>query len=133
MSSRNKVGEGLPHIVDLIKNREIALVLNTPYGKKERKDDSSIRAAAVHANVPCITTSPASRPSSARSPPCTATRSSCAASRATTNAWAPRRSGRQASGYSSSRTAGASETCGLNRDDHGVRPLAAGAPRLDRP
>src|SRR5262245_9415555 len=56
MSSRNKVGEGLPHIVDLIKNREIALVLNTPYGKKERKDDSSIRAAAVHANVPCITT-----------------------------------------------------------------------------
>jgi len=31
-------------------------VLNTPYGKKERKDDSSIRAAAVHANVPCITT-----------------------------------------------------------------------------
>jgi carbamoyl-phosphate synthase large subunit len=52
----NKVGEGRPHIVDLIKNREIALVLNTPYGKKERKDDSSIRAAAVHAHVPCITT-----------------------------------------------------------------------------
>ncbi len=52
----NKVGEGRPHIVDLIKNREIALILNTPYGKKERKDDSSIRAAAVHANVPCITT-----------------------------------------------------------------------------
>ena len=52
----NKVGEGRPHIVDLIKNREIAMVLNTPYGKKERKDDSSIRAAAVHANVPCITT-----------------------------------------------------------------------------
>src|SRR6185503_13924303 len=52
----NKVGEGRPHIVDLIKNREIALVLNTPYGKRERKDDSSIRAAAVHANVPCITT-----------------------------------------------------------------------------
>jgi carbamoyl-phosphate synthase large subunit len=52
----NKVGEGRPHIVDLIKNREIALVLNTPYGKKERKDDSAIRAAAVHAHVPCITT-----------------------------------------------------------------------------
>jgi len=30
----NKVGEIRPHIVDLIKNREIALVLNTPYGKK---------------------------------------------------------------------------------------------------
>ncbi|MEQ1891678.1 MAG: carbamoyl-phosphate synthase large subunit, partial [Planctomycetota bacterium] len=52
----NKVGEGRPHIVDLIKNREIALVLNTPYGKKERKDDSQIRAAAVQAHVPCITT-----------------------------------------------------------------------------
>jgi len=52
----NKVDEGRPHIVDLIKNREIALVLNTPYGKKERKDDSSIRAAAVQTHVPCITT-----------------------------------------------------------------------------
>jgi carbamoyl-phosphate synthase large subunit len=52
----NKVGEGRPHIVDLIKNRDIALILNTPYGKRERKDDSSIRAAAVQAHVPCITT-----------------------------------------------------------------------------
>ena len=52
----NKVHEGRPHIVDLIKNRDIDLVLNTPYGKKERRDDSSIRAAAVQANVTCITT-----------------------------------------------------------------------------
>jgi carbamoyl-phosphate synthase large subunit len=52
----NKVHEGRPHIVDLIKNREIDLILNTPYGKQERKDDSSIRAAAVQANVTCITT-----------------------------------------------------------------------------
>jgi carbamoyl-phosphate synthase large subunit len=52
----NKVHEGRPHIVDMIKNREITLVLNTPYGKTERKDDSSIRAAAVQAGVPCITT-----------------------------------------------------------------------------
>ena len=54
----NKVHEGRPHIVDLIKNREIQLVLNTPYGKKERRDDSSIRAAAVNASVPCVTTLP---------------------------------------------------------------------------
>ena len=40
----------------MIKNREIALVLNTPYGKKERKDDSAIRAAAIQAHVACITT-----------------------------------------------------------------------------
>ncbi len=52
----NKVHEGRPHIVDMIKNREIALVLNTPYGKMERKDDSSIRAAAVQAGIPCMTT-----------------------------------------------------------------------------
>ncbi|MCZ6596383.1 MAG: carbamoyl-phosphate synthase large subunit [Planctomycetota bacterium] len=52
----NKVHEGRPHIVDMIKNREIALVLNTPYGKMERKDDSSIRAAAVEGGIPCMTT-----------------------------------------------------------------------------
>jgi len=52
----NKVHEGRPHIVDLIKNREIDLVLNTPQGKQERVDDSSIRAAALQAAVPCITT-----------------------------------------------------------------------------
>ena len=52
----NKVHEGRPHIVDLIKNREIDLILNTPVGKQERKDDSSIRAAAVQTGVTCITT-----------------------------------------------------------------------------
>ncbi|MAB79370.1 MAG: carbamoyl phosphate synthase large subunit [Planctomycetes bacterium] len=52
----DKVGEGRPNIVDLIKNREIALILNTPHGKKERRDDSEIRAAALEANVSCITT-----------------------------------------------------------------------------
>ena len=52
----NKVHEGRPHIVDMIKNRELKLVLNTPYGKQQRVDDSSIRAAAVIAGIPCITT-----------------------------------------------------------------------------
>ena len=52
----NKVHEGRPHVVDMIKNREIAMVLNTPYGKTERKDDSSIRAVATQAGLPCITT-----------------------------------------------------------------------------
>jgi len=52
----NKVHEGRPHVVDMIKNREIALVLNTPLGKQQRVDDSAIRAAAVTAGVPCITT-----------------------------------------------------------------------------
>jgi carbamoyl-phosphate synthase large subunit len=52
----DKVHEGRPHIVDMIKNREIDLILNTPYGKQQRVDDSAIRAAAVSAGVPCITT-----------------------------------------------------------------------------
>jgi len=52
----NKVQEGRPHIVDLIKNREIDLVLNTPYGSQQRRDDSRIRAVAIEARVPCATT-----------------------------------------------------------------------------
>jgi carbamoyl-phosphate synthase large subunit len=52
----NKVHEGRPHIVDMIKNREIALIFNTPLGKQQRVDDSAIRAAAVTAGLPCITT-----------------------------------------------------------------------------
>ncbi len=52
----NKVHEGRPHVVDMIKNREVSLVLNTPYGKQQRVDDSAIRAAAVTAGVSCITT-----------------------------------------------------------------------------
>jgi len=52
----NKVHEGRPHVVDMIKNREIDLVLNTPYGKQQRVDDSDIRAASVTHGVPCITT-----------------------------------------------------------------------------
>ena len=52
----NKVHESRPHIVDLIKNREIDLILNTPYGKQQRVDDSNIRSAAVSAGIPCITT-----------------------------------------------------------------------------
>ena len=52
----NKLQEGRPHIVDLIKNGEIDLILNTPYGKQQRYDDSYIRSTAVSAGIPCITT-----------------------------------------------------------------------------
>jgi len=57
----NKVNEGRPHIVDMLKNREIDLVLNTPYGKQEREDDTSIRTAAISNGIPCITTLPGIR------------------------------------------------------------------------
>ncbi len=52
----NKVHEGRPHIVDMIKNREIDMVLNTPAGRQQREDDSTIRAAAISAGIPVITT-----------------------------------------------------------------------------
>ncbi|MFT7670228.1 MAG: carbamoyl-phosphate synthase large subunit, partial [Planctomycetota bacterium] len=52
----NKVHEGRPHVVDIIKNHEIDMVLNTPYGKQQRVDDSNIRAAAVIHGIPCVTT-----------------------------------------------------------------------------
>jgi carbamoyl-phosphate synthase large subunit len=52
----NKVHEGRPHIVDMIKNRELDMVLNTPADRQNRVDDSAIRAAAVAAGIPVVTT-----------------------------------------------------------------------------
>ncbi len=51
----NKIHEGRPHVVDLIKNREVKLIINTPLGKIERTDDRLIRSTAVSYKVPCIT------------------------------------------------------------------------------
>jgi carbamoyl-phosphate synthase large subunit len=52
----NKVQEGRPNIVDLIKNREIDLIINTPTGHRPKRDQVSIRAVAVAHNVPLVTT-----------------------------------------------------------------------------
>ena len=52
----HKVHEGRPHIVDAIKNRQLDLILNTPFGKQQRTDDSLIRSSAVQAGIPCVTT-----------------------------------------------------------------------------
>jgi len=46
-----KVGEGRPHIVDQIKNREISLVVNTTEGKKAISDSASIRRSAESNHV----------------------------------------------------------------------------------
>lgn len=51
-----KVGEGRPDVVDLMKNREISLVINTPSGKKPRQDEIKIRTNAYLHNIPIITT-----------------------------------------------------------------------------
>ena len=52
----NKVREGRPHIVDMIKNDEIALIVNTTEGKQAIRESQSIRAQAVRNNVTYYTT-----------------------------------------------------------------------------
>ncbi|MFW6108262.1 MAG: carbamoyl-phosphate synthase large subunit, partial [bacterium] len=53
-----KVSEGRPNVVDLMKNREVQLVINTPSSKSPRRDEISIRTSAVLRGVPLITTVP---------------------------------------------------------------------------
>jgi carbamoyl-phosphate synthase large subunit len=55
----NKVREGRPHIVDMIKNEEISLIVNTTEGKQAIRESRSIRGAAVHRKVTYYTTMPA--------------------------------------------------------------------------
>jgi carbamoyl-phosphate synthase large subunit len=52
----NKVMEGRPHIVDLIKNMEISFVINTVTGAQAQKDSFSIRQSALQYRVPFTTT-----------------------------------------------------------------------------
>ena len=52
----NKVAEGRPHIVDLIKNRGIHFVINTVSGALAQKDSFSIRQSALQYKVPFTTT-----------------------------------------------------------------------------
>ena len=57
VSAVNKVNEGRPHIVDMIKNNEITLVINTVEEKRQAVTDSrSIRTSALAAKVTVYTT-----------------------------------------------------------------------------
>ena len=57
VSAVNKVLEGRPHIVDMIKNHEIAMVVNTVEEKRSAIVDSrAIRTSALHARVVTYTT-----------------------------------------------------------------------------
>ncbi|MDO8349358.1 MAG: ATP-grasp domain-containing protein, partial [Planctomycetota bacterium] len=51
-----KIHEGRPHVLDMIMNREVRLIINTPSGRRERSDDRLIRSASVNHRIPCITT-----------------------------------------------------------------------------
>ncbi len=57
----NKVKEGRPHVVDMIKNREIDLIVNTTEGKQSLKDSYTIRREALQHKVTYFTTLAAAR------------------------------------------------------------------------
>jgi carbamoyl-phosphate synthase large subunit len=52
----NKVMEGRPHVVDMIKNREVNFIINTVTGAQAQKDSLSIRRSALQHNIPYTTT-----------------------------------------------------------------------------
>ena len=52
----NKVFQGGPHVVDLIESGDIALVINTPFGRGARADGYEIRTTALRKGIPSITT-----------------------------------------------------------------------------
>ena len=51
-----KVGEGIPHIGQMIRAGEVQMVINTPLGARSRFDESAIRREARAMDIPCITT-----------------------------------------------------------------------------
>ena len=51
-----KVSQGRPNILDLIINKQVDLIINTPSGKKGKTEGYYIRRAAVDYGIPYITT-----------------------------------------------------------------------------
>jgi carbamoyl-phosphate synthase large subunit len=52
----NKVAEGRPHIVDMIKNGEVSFIVNTTEGAQAISDSAEIRRAALQHKVSYTTT-----------------------------------------------------------------------------
>jgi len=52
----NKVYEGRPNIVDMLKNGEIALLMNTTEGQQAIEDSREIRSVALYDKIPYYTT-----------------------------------------------------------------------------
>ena len=51
-----KLLEGRPNVIDLLKNKEIQLVINTPAGQSPREDEVKIRTTSVYTGTPIMTT-----------------------------------------------------------------------------
>src|SRR6266566_2554129 len=52
----NKLAEGRPNSLDLLKNKEISFIINSPSGKIPREDEVTIRNAAIAQKIPIMTT-----------------------------------------------------------------------------
>jgi carbamoyl-phosphate synthase large subunit len=52
----NKLAEARPNIIDLMKNGDVQLIINTPTRKGPQTDEGKIRATAVLSKVPIVTT-----------------------------------------------------------------------------
>jgi len=51
-----KISEGRPNAIDLLKNKELQLVINTPSGATPRADEIKIRTTAAYTGTPIMTT-----------------------------------------------------------------------------
>jgi len=51
-----KLNEGRPNVLDMLKNDQIALIINTPSGPVARQDEVKIRTTALYQRVPVMTT-----------------------------------------------------------------------------
>jgi carbamoyl-phosphate synthase large subunit len=51
-----KLNEGRPNVLDMLKNGEISLIINTPAGPVARQDEVRIRTTALYQRVPVMTT-----------------------------------------------------------------------------
>ena len=51
-----KLAEGRPNVLDMLKNGEISLIINTPSGPVARQDEVKIRTTALYQRVPVMTT-----------------------------------------------------------------------------
>ena len=51
-----KLNEGRPNALDMIKNGELAMIVNTPSGKVAREDEIKIRSTATGNRIPVFTT-----------------------------------------------------------------------------
>ena len=56
-----KVNEGRPNALDLIADRKVDLIVNTPAGPYAFEDEKKIRGAAIQQGIPSMTTLSAAR------------------------------------------------------------------------